>query len=98
MMAGGHIVARMLSPSDETIAMKAYEFSLILKATKVSEEDCDALYSAGCDDGTIVTRDGVTHIAFDREAASLEDAIRSASANVRSAGFEIARVEMEAFV
>ncbi len=78
--------------------MIGYAFSLILRAAEISEEDCDALYAAGCDDGTIVTRDGVTHIAFDRETASLEDAIRSATANVRSAGFEVARVEMEALV
>ncbi len=78
--------------------MKVYEFSLILKTADVSDDDCDALYAAGCDDGTVVTRDGVTHIAFDREAASLEDAIRSATADVRSAGFDIARVEMEALV
>ena len=78
--------------------MKTYEFSLILKVSDVSEADCDALYAAGCDDGTIVTRDGVTHIVFDRQSTSLEDAIRSATANVRAAGFEIARVEMEALV
>lgn len=78
--------------------MKTYEFSLILKAGEVNDEQCDALYAAGCDDGTIVTRDGVTHIAFDRQANSLEDAIRSATANVRAAGFEITRVEMEALV
>jgi len=78
--------------------MKTYEFSLILKAADVSEEDCDALYAAGCDDGTVVTRDGITHIAFDRDADSLEEAIRSATANVRTAGFEVIRVEMEALV
>jgi hypothetical protein len=53
---------------------------------------------AGSDDGRLVTRNGVTHIAFDREAASLEEAIRSATADVRRAGFEVARVEMDALV
>ena len=53
---------------------------------------------AGSDDGKLVTRNGVTHIAFDREAASLEEAIRSATADVRRAGFEVARVEMDALV
>ena len=78
--------------------MKTYEFSIVLKAAAVRDEDCDALYEAGCDDGTIVTRNGITHIAFDREAASLEEAIRSATADVRRAGFEVARVEMDALV
>ena len=78
--------------------MATYEFSLVLKAAEITNEDCDALYQAGCDDGTVVTREGVTYIAFDREAESLEEAIRSASANVRAAGFEVARVEMDALV
>src|SRR5438132_6373871 len=33
---------------------KTYEFSLVLTAPTLSIEDCDALYEAGCDDGTIV--------------------------------------------
>lgn len=77
--------------------MQVYEFSLVLTVTDVTEEDCDRLYEAGCDDGTIVTRDMKTCIAFDREAASLEAAIRSATENVRSAGFDVARIEMEAY-
>ncbi|HUT10809.1 MAG TPA: hypothetical protein VMY42_09955 [Thermoguttaceae bacterium] len=78
--------------------MKTYEFMLILTATEVTDQDCDALYEAGCDDGTVVTRGGVTYVAFDREAESLEAAIRSATADVRKAGFEVARVEMDALV
>ena len=75
-----------------------YRFAAVLANGRPTDEDCDALYEAGCDDGTIVTRNGVTHIAFDRESASLEEAIRSATADVRRAGFEVARVEMDAFV
>lgn len=78
--------------------MKTYEFSLVLTAVEVTNGDCDALYEAGCDDGTVVTRDGVTHIAFGREAESLEDAIRSATAQVRAGGFDVARVEMDALL
>jgi hypothetical protein len=77
---------------------KTYEFSVVLTAPRLSVKECDALYEAGCDDGTIVTRHGVTHIAFDRKADSLEEAIRSAAAEVRAAGFEVKRVEMAAFV
>lgn len=76
--------------------MPVYEFSLILTAEDITEADCDRLYEAGCDDGTIVTRNGTTHIAFDREESSLENAIRSATASVRKAGYDVARVEMEA--
>ncbi|MGM0489281.1 MAG: hypothetical protein ACQESR_21290 [Planctomycetota bacterium] len=78
--------------------MNVYEFVLRLTTPELSGEQCDLLYESGCDDGTIVTRNGTTYIAFDREAESLESAIRSAVADVRSAGLDIARVEMEATV
>src|SRR5262245_50597677 len=75
---------------------KTYGFSVVLKAPTLTADECEALYEAGCDDGTIVTRDRVTFIAFDRKAESLEQAIRSATANVRAAGLEVERVEMPA--
>jgi len=77
---------------------KTYGFSVILNVPTLSAAECEALYEAGCDDGTIVTRNEVTFIAFDRKAESLEQAIRSASADVRSAGFDVKRVEMPALV
>lgn len=77
---------------------KTYTFSVVLTARTLRVEECDALYEAGCDDGTIVTRNGVTLIAFDRKADSLEQAIRSATADVRAAGFGVKRVEMPALV
>ena len=77
---------------------KTYGFSVVLTTPALSVKQCDALYEAGCDDGTIVTRKKITFIAFDRKADSLEQAIRSATANVRAAGLEVERVEMPAFV
>lgn len=78
--------------------MKTYEFDLILRnLPEVTDADADALFAAGCDDGTPASSEGTAWIHFDREASSLEDAIRSAVAQVRSAGFEICRVEMDAF-
>lgn len=77
---------------------KTYGFSVVLTAPALSADDCEALYEAGCDDGTVVTRNRVTFIAFDRKAASLEQAIRSTTANVRAAGFEVKRVEIPALV
>lgn len=78
--------------------MKTHGFALVLTASELTNDDCGALHEAGCDDGTVVTRNGVTYVAFDREAESLEEAIRSATAQVRKAGFEVARVEMDALV
>jgi len=77
---------------------KDYEFSIVLAPSTLSEGDCDALYEAGCDDGTIVTRNKLSFIVFDRKAESLKKAIRSATADVRAAGFEVKRVEMPALV
>ncbi len=77
---------------------RTYAFSVVLAVAEVTNEDCDALYEAGCDDGTVVTREGVTYVAFDREAESLEEAIRSAAMQVKAAGFEVARMEMDALV
>ena len=77
--------------------MTKYEFTLILKGVRELTEDmADALYEVGCDDGTPGTCNGIGTIDFHREADSLESAIRSAIANVKLAGYEVERVEIEA--
>ena len=77
--------------------MTKYEFTLILKsAQELTEQIADELYDAGCDDGTPGTCNGVFSIDFHREADSLETALRSAIANVKSAGYEVERVEINA--
>lgn len=73
--------------------MKEHEFTLVLN-TDPSEEEADNLYGI-FDDGTISTIAGVPQIRFHRAAASLEEAIRSAIGDVRSAGLDVALVEME---
>lgn len=73
--------------------MKEHEFTLILTADP-NEEEADRLYGI-FNDGTLSTIAGVPQIRFHREAPSLEEAIRSAMADVRSAGFDVVRVEME---
>ena len=52
------------------------------------------LVMAGCDDASPLSRLGQAGIDFDRTAASLQDAIRSAVANVRQAGFRVNRVDL----
>ena len=73
--------------------MKEHEFTLIL-TTDPSEEEADRLYGC-CDDGTLSTIAGVPQIHFHRVARSLEDAMRSAIGDVRAAGFNVERVEIE---
>ena len=72
--------------------MKEHEFTLVLTADP-DEEQAEKLYGT-FNDGTISTIAGVPQVHFHRESASLEDAIRSAIVDVRSAGFDVERVEM----
>jgi hypothetical protein len=72
-----------------------YEFSLILAAADVTDEEADKLYEAGCDDGSILSRGDVTMVQFDREAQTLDEALASAIRDVESAGLQVARVEIE---
>ncbi len=77
--------------------MKLYEFSVVLAGLSAIDDDlADALFEAGCDDGTPISSGGVAWIGFSREADSLETAIRSAIADVQKAGCSVARVEIEA--
>ena len=70
--------------------MAKYEFALILKGQyELTEEIADELFEAGCDDGTPGVCNGVFPIDFHREGDSLETAIRSAIADVKSAGYEV---------
>ncbi len=73
--------------------MKQHEFTLVLSADP-DDDQADRMYGA-FDDGTIATVAGVPQIHFHRHAGSLEEAIRSAIGDVRSVGFDVARVEME---
>jgi hypothetical protein len=73
--------------------MKEHEFTLVL-STDPDEQEADRLYGI-INDGTISTVAGVPQIHFHRASPSLEEAIRSAIGDVRSAGFDVARVEMQ---
>jgi len=75
--------------------MKPYDFKLILAdLSDLTDDQGDALFEAGCDDGTIVSRNGEVFVRFSREADSLEQAINSAAADVARAGFQVDHVEV----
>lgn len=77
--------------------MTKYDFTLILaESPELTDDLCDALFTAGCDDGSPGSSCGVTRIDFHREAESLEVALRSAIADVQAAGCRVERVEIEA--
>ncbi len=66
--------------------MQTYCFTIHLADRFENEELCDRIYGV-CDDST-ATRDGEGRLLleFDRDAKTLEDAIRSALADVTSVG------------
>ena len=73
-----------------------YHFTVILAGVdEMSEELADALYDAGCDDGSPWSSEGVAAIGFDRDAESFEHAVRSAIADVQKAGCHVAWVKIE---
>ena len=77
--------------------MSKYEFTLVLaQPDELTEELAEALFIAGCDDGSPGSCNGVVSIDFHREADSLENAIRSAIAQVNQVGCVAARVELDA--
>ena len=76
--------------------MTTYRFTLILLDHHYMSEDmAEALYEAGCDDALPHSGDGIVGVDFDREAPTLEAAIRSAVADVKRAGFTVHHIEME---
>ena len=59
--------------------MQTYHFTLIVEGPDMQDEVViNALFENGCDDGTVGRSDDVQFIVFDREAASLVEAVRSA--------------------
>lgn len=51
--------------------MKTYEFKIVLDApSELTDDEGGALYTGGCDDGTIVSRDVTTFVRFSRASAS----------------------------
>jgi hypothetical protein len=72
--------------------MKIHEFTLILKS-RPSEAKTERLYGI-CQDATLAVHAGTGQVHFHRAAKSLENALRSALADVREAGLTVQRVEM----
>ncbi len=52
----------------------------------MTEDVSNALYEAGCSDGTPFSSQGIAAVGFAREAHSLDEAVRSAIADIQTAG------------
>ena len=77
--------------------METYTFRLVV-ADRIDEEGANRLYEAGADDSSPESGPHGHSIGFDREAASLEDAVISAIDEVQLANFEVLRVEPDELV
>ncbi len=74
--------------------MEKYEFQVILAGvSEMTDEISHALYEAGSDDGTPFSSEGIAAVGFTREATALDEAIRSAIADIARAGYAVDRVE-----
>lgn len=78
------------------MSAEIHDFTVVLSGIHaVTDEAANALYEAGCDDGSFVSRDGLAFILFHRKARSLRIAIDSALSDVKKAGFGVVRVETD---
>ena len=73
-----------------------WQFTITIKdLDEFNDVQADALYEAGCSDGTVCSHDGTAYIHFDRDADSLLKAIQSAIADITAVGLEIDHVEID---
>ena len=88
----------MIEGSEIVRRKPRYRFTLILSGvSEITPELADALYESTGGDIELNMRDGVAFVEFERSAASLRDAIRSAIRDVEGAeaGVRVVRVESE---
>ena len=75
---------------------EVYNFVLVLSGVSEPDEWLeDALFGAGCDDGTLAFRNGVGYLEFDRQAPGLDPAILSAIRDVERADSRLTVVAVE---
>ena len=74
--------------------MPIHHFTLIVDGVDLQDESVvNSLFESGCDDALIGVVDGVQFVDFDRDAASLDEAVLSAVADIeRVDGVRVVRV------
>jgi hypothetical protein len=77
--------------------MRVFTFTLWLADDERDIDDWShAVFEAGGDDSSCGQQRGERFAVFHREAASLEEAIRSAHRTIQTAGMIVSRLEIEA--
>ena len=74
--------------------MPVHQFTLIVEGPDLQDDALiDRLFEAGCDDAAAGRIDGVQYVDFDREAASYDEAVLSAVADIeRIGGVQVIRI------
>lgn len=72
--------------------MKTYAFTVVVQ--EMDDSTADAIYGL-CPDSSVGAAHGVSYVAFDREADTLEQAIQSAVSQLRHLGVEPLRIELD---
>jgi hypothetical protein len=77
--------------------MKTHFFDIIATGLDHDASDFEQrFYDAGCDDALVAYRSGLICVSFAREAATMEEAIVSATDAVKSTGATIIRIDRDA--
>jgi len=71
-----------------------FEFTIVIDQFVDDLDVIDAFYGKNRD-ASIAASGGKTLIHFDREADTLDDALRGAVANVRSAGWQVCEISVQ---
>lgn len=79
----------------EPAKVAVFEFTLRIEQRLAEESEMDAVY-AQCGDSSVRVEGNITLLRFEPDASSLQKAIHSAIADVNTAGYHVAAVEMEA--
>jgi hypothetical protein len=74
--------------------MQTFDFTITIDQLVEDLDAIDAFYGR-LDDVSMFNADGTTRITFHREAATLDDALRSAIADVQSFGYKAKQIEVE---
>jgi hypothetical protein len=74
--------------------MHTFDFTITIDQFVEDLDAIDAFYGR-CDDASMFNSEGATRIIFHREAATLDDAIRSALSDVESFGYKVRHIEAE---
>ena len=79
--------------------MTEYRFRVVISHQIRSEKEildlADKLAAAGCDDGHLGGHDEGIEVVFDREAASRDEAMRSAVEQIEQCGLVVKRIELD---